>query len=303
VTVYNHSGWTAGYLKSLLEPHNLGLTLAVLLGMSVGIFRRQRWAIIWAVSIVIFLGVMSASLRNPNEYYLLPIVPALWLLGGEAIVALANGHRSLLAGGLLCVTAVPLLATVQQNIEWSKPDTRMVAKEWIEANIRPDAKILMDGYQHRFVPSPPLRPDPSTIQRQISGASNGGLDYRGVSQRTLTLYAEAMGSVTGPTYELYSTGWGLAVKEPSYYVAHCFEYVITSSSITRRYEDPIQRQRFPQSARFYDILETDIRFHKIYSVEAIPWKRSGPTITIFRVMPSCRARAKHVTVEAKDLRH
>jgi Dolichyl-phosphate-mannose-protein mannosyltransferase len=284
LTILRRSEWTS-YIDVLLEPRNLALTMAALFVMGLGVIRRQRWSIIWMTMIVVFLTIMSSSIRDKPEHYLLPIMPAFWLLGGQAIAALAARHRSLLAGGLACVTIPPLFAIVRQNVEWTKADTRVIAKEWIEANIRTGSKILIDGFQHRFVASPPLRPDRSTIQRQIGGNFEG---RNQVSQHTLKLYAEAMGSTDGPSYELHSTQWGFSVQDPDYYIQACFDYIITSSTIGKLYQDDISRQRFPRGARFYEQLEIDPHFRKIYSVEPIPWQRPGPIITVYRVIPTCR---------------
>ena len=92
----------------------------------------------------------------------------------------------------------------------------MIAKEWIEANVPSGAKILMDGNgRYRFVSSPPLTPNSSVVDRQVSEITKEGRGVsRGVSPWALELYAEAMEQVSGPTYELHSTVWGLKVEDP-----------------------------------------------------------------------------------------
>jgi hypothetical protein len=277
-----------GYVQSLLRDHNLILTLTALIGLAVGFLQKQRWSIIWGVVIVLFVGIMSMSNRGQPERYLLPIMPCLWLLSSRAIVTIGARHTWLIVLGLASVVAVPLIALVRENSELTKPDTRIVAKEWIEANIPSGAKILMDGYRHRFTASPPLTPGTSVVIRQIAGVSNSSGSYRGISERTLALYAEAMKSVEGPRYDLHSTIWGLAVEDPRYYAERCFEYIITSSAITERFMREITRERFPKSAKFYEQLETHPYFRKIYSVGPIPWKRPGPLITVYEVIPSCK---------------
>jgi hypothetical protein len=273
----------------LFEEHNLALTLTGLLGIGVRAIRIQRWSIIWYVLIGSFLTIMCASNRAQSEYYLLPIMPALWLLGSQAIAALSDRRPLLMVGGLICVAALPLIAVVRQDVEWTKPDSRVVAKKWIEANIPSGAKILMDGFQYRFVSSPPLTPDKFTVRHQVAGVARESERFRGVSPRTMALYVEAMSSVDGPTYQLESTVWGLAVEDPDYYVQRCFDYIITSSSIAKRYEDDTNRQRFPKSAQFYRQLKIDPRFQKIYFVEPVPWQRPGPIITVYKVIPQCEA--------------
>jgi hypothetical protein len=280
----------AGYLKILFQDYNLGLTLAALAGAGLGVARKQRWTMILGGVILLFVAVMSASNRGKPEHYLLPIVPCLWLLASQALVAVRS--RWLTFAGLLCIVGLPVVAIARQNIEWTEPDTRIVAKQWIESNVPPGARILMDGYQHRFTPSPPLLPDRSAVRRQMSGVEKEPNRFRGVSQRTLKLYAQAMESIEGPRYELHSTKWGLAVEEPSTYVQRCFDYIITSSIIANRYERENVEQRLPKSAKFYDQLDDLSYLQKIYTIEPIPWQRSGPTIEVYKIVPTCTATKK-----------
>jgi hypothetical protein len=293
VTTRRGANWS-GYVRTLFQEHNLALTLAALAGVGLAVARKQRWSMIWAGTILLFVGIMSASNRGQPEHYLLPIGPCLWLLASQALVAIP-ARRWLTIAALLCVVALPLIAIVRQNTEWTKPDTRIVAKQWIESNVPPGAKILMDGYQHRFTPSPPLLPDKSAVLRQVSGVASEPNRFRGVSQRTLKLYAQAMESIEGPRYELHSTRWGLAVEEPSTYVQRCFDYIITSSMITKRYKRENVEQRLPKSAKFYDQLDELSYLQKIYTIEPIPWQRSGPTIDVYKIIPTCTATKKSTT--------
>jgi 4-amino-4-deoxy-L-arabinose transferase-like glycosyltransferase len=275
------------YLETLIEPRNLLLTLAAAAGAGIGFLRRERWTMIWSVLTVLFVGVMSLSSRGQSEHYLLPILPCLWLLGARALMAI-SGRPALVGAGLVGIVALPTAALVRQNHELTQPDTRVIAKEWIESNIPSGARILADSFQYRFTPSPPLIPDHSAVLRQIEGVSGESNRFRGVSQNTLKLYAEAMQSVSGPRYELHPTVWGLTVQDPGYYAERCFDYIITSSIISDRYRDDLNRQRFPKSARFYEHLDDDPRLQKVYVVEPIDWQRPGPTITVYKLLLSCK---------------
>jgi 4-amino-4-deoxy-L-arabinose transferase-like glycosyltransferase len=288
ITIERGETWT-GYLKILVSDRNLVLTVAAVLGAGTGLLRRHRWSIISTVLIVLFVAVMSAaSRRGKPEHYLLPILPCLWLLASHAIITITERYRSLTAAGFVSVVALSLFVLVRQNVEWTKPDTRIVAKQWIEANIPGGSKILMDSYQYRFIPSPPLTPDKTSIHRQIAGVASEPGRFRGVvSQRTLKLYADAMARVDGPVYDLHPTVWGLAVEDPGYYGQRCFDYIITSSMISRRYVREIDRARFPKSARFYEGLDGDPRLKKIFTVEPLPWERTGPTIAVYKLLTAC----------------
>jgi 4-amino-4-deoxy-L-arabinose transferase-like glycosyltransferase len=282
VTIYRGKEWS-GYFKILLKDYNLVTSLCALLGISLGLLRKHRWSIIWTVFIVIFLGILTLADRKQFENYLLPIMPALWLLGSAAIVAILGHHRSLMVTGYTCVVVVPLLSLMYRDYMWTKPDTRVLAKEWIEANIPSGTEILMDGMRYRFIPSPPLNPDRSTVDHKIARAGEAGRVSRGVSRQTLALYSEAMSQVDGPMYKLHSTVHGLVVENLDYYVRNCFDYIVTSSYISESYAEEITRVRFPKSAQFYEQLRNDPRVHVVYSVGAVPWKRGGPLITVYKV--------------------
>jgi 4-amino-4-deoxy-L-arabinose transferase-like glycosyltransferase len=282
VTIFRGKEWS-GYFKILLKDYNLATSLSALLGISLGLLRKHRWSIIWTVFIVIFLGIITLADRTQFPNYLLPIMPALWLLGSAAIVAVLGHRRPLMVTGFTCVVVVPLFSLMYQDYMWTKPDTRVLAKEWIEANIPSGTKILMDGMRYRFIPSPPLNPDRSTVEHSVVRAGEARRLSRGVSRQTLALYAEAMSQIDGPLYKLHSTVHGLGVEDLDYYVRNCFDYIVTSSYVSERYAEETTRARFPKSAQFYEQLRTNPRAQVVYSVGAVPWKRGGPLITVYKV--------------------
>lgn len=319
ITILGHKDW-AIYVKLLLKPYNIAVTCSALLGASISLWGKERWAILWTGLIVVFLGVMSLADRGAHERYILPIMPGLWLLSSRAIAAVAKHRQWVTATGFACVVALPLVALGQHDYMLTRPDTRVLAKEWIEAHVPSGAKILMDGMQYRFVQSPPLRPDKATATRHIAqtGAESermaqrgsreaylpGDAGWGGVSRRTLSLYAEAMEQVEGPTYELHSTVYGLKVEDLTYYVQNCFDYIITSSDNAKRYVSALNQQRFPKSVRFYEQLPTDPRLRVVYEVGPTPWQSTGPTITVYKVVPTCQAsqnKAEHASEDRVPL--
>lgn len=282
-------GSWAGYLRHLLKDYNVALTISAVLGIGFGLFRRQRWDVLWTVLIVVFVGIMSLADRSTPERYLLPIMPAIWLLGSRGLAAISERFRPLMPLGLAIVVAIPLFGLIRQAYEKMQPETRLIAKDWIEANVPSGARILMDGMRYRFGPSPPLNPDAVTVSREVGqiGEEGEGLG-RGVSDLALSLYQEALTKAEGPTYELHSTTHGLGVKTPSYYVSNCFDYIVTSSYIAERFAPgQANRERYPASAHFYDLLSTDPRFQQVFQAVPRPWKSSGPIITVYKIVPAC----------------
>jgi len=276
------------YLQILTAPAYLALTVGALIGGIIGCFKRNRWDIIWCVLTTAFLLVMYAADRPGSDRYLLPIMPALWLLAARAAVAVSGTKPGITLALIAAIVAVPLFSISKQNYMFTRPDTRVLAKSWIEANAPAGSKILMDGMRYRYIQSPPLNPDEATVRRRIAIAEKEGANLsRGVSSKTLTLYAEAMARVTGPRYELHSTVYGLEVQDLSYYPEACFHYIVTSSANSARFNDTRVAHRYPRSARFYRDLPNDSRFELVYSAEPVDWKIRGPKIAVYRVLESC----------------
>jgi hypothetical protein len=286
VTIYRTQNYW-GYVKILLAPHNVVLVLSALLGSGLALWRRHRWDLIWIGLSLVFIVVMSAAERSATERYILPIMPCFWFLSMRATTTVARQRLWATVIGLACVTALPLATLVYHNYMWTKPDTRVIAKQWIESNISAGAKILSDGQRYRFTMSPPLYPDATAVARRVVKAKHAQRVSRGTSPHTLALYTEAMSRIKGPRYDLHSTVWGVAVEPLSYYVDSCFDYVITSSANAERYQNANARQRFPKSAEFYAQLPSDPRFEAIYTIAAKAWHRVGPTIVVYRVLHTC----------------
>lgn len=281
------------YVDRLFEPHNIVLFLSACVGAGLGFWQRRRWDIMWTILIVVFLGVMSLGSRGQPERYMLPVFPALWLLSSRAIAAVSQRHWTAMAAGLLCVVILPAAMLVRHAYEKTQPDTRLLAKAWIETHVPSGAKLLLDGTRYRFIQSPPLQPDASTVDRlsrRVTDATNQGRRVgRGVSNRALSLYQKVMKEATGTTYKLHSTVFGIQVEDVQYYVQNCFDYVITSSYVTRRFDDPLRRARFPESAKFYEQLESDPRFRPVFETKPVRWQSSGPAIKVYEVSSACNS--------------
>jgi 4-amino-4-deoxy-L-arabinose transferase-like glycosyltransferase len=304
ITIMKPRRWF-DYLGLLAHPGHLAVTGFALIGAGLCFYDRRRWGVLWTVMVAVFLLVMSAADRSPHERYLFPILPALWLLAAHAIVRLSGGRPVLLGLGLSAALAVPIVQTVQQAYALTLPDTRLLAKEWIEANVPPDSRILMDGMRNRFVMSPPLvRNDAALrrllaqldtqsaeIQQATSGYAPGGPGWGGGSRRTWEIYVEANRLVEGPTYDLHSTVYGLAVQPLHHYVDECFDLVVTSSDVTKRFEAAEAALRFPDAVRFYASLQTDPRARRARRFQPEPGHATGPTLTLYALDTDCAEEA------------
>jgi hypothetical protein len=183
--------------------------------------------------------------------------------------------------------AMALFVTMREDVMLAKPDTRVVAKQWIESHVRPGSKILMDGMRFRFVQGVPLNGDKATLARRMADLEKSELT---LSNMMLVVYREAAERIDGPTYDLHSTVYGLEVEDLDHYVRNRFDYVIVSSFNEKRYASERARREHPKSAQFYSDIKTDPRFQAIYTVEPIMWRQVGPTITVYKVIAEPAAR-------------
>ena len=287
VSAFGGQQW--GYLRHLTKDYNLLLTLGALAGFALALYRRRRWDIILAGFFIGFVAVMSLADRTQAERYILPIMPAAWLLASSAVFYVAGSRKGVAIAAVLLIALMPSINLLQSSAEKLQPDTRVTAKEWIEAHVPDGSKILMDGMRYRFIPSPPLNPSRESLSTKVTKASEEGAEIsRGVSDLTLSVYEEAMEKIPGPRYKLHSTEHGLKVQPVSYYIDNCFDYVVTSSLITNRFRPGSRSSQIsPQSAEFYASLPTDPRFKLVYSIATRPWVQRGPEINVYEITSDC----------------
>lgn len=270
-----------GFLQLMVKPDTVLVTLGALAGAVAGCRRREPWIMLLAGTTVVALATLSASNRGISEAYLLPVMPAVWILSSRGIAALSLDRRWLNATGILAVGAVSLFFTVRDDFMLTKPDTRVLAKAWIEQHVPSGSKILMDGMRFRYVQGVPLNGNEHVLERRIADLEHSELALSGLM---LSLYREGAGRVEGPTYDLYSTVYGLEVEDLDHYVRSGFTYVVVSSFNEKRYDNESAKREHPKSARFYRDIRSDPRFRVAYTIGPEMWKQVGPTITVYRVV-------------------
>jgi hypothetical protein len=158
------------YLKILEIAWGIPLLLMVLLGVGVTILGFTRQDLLVYIFPITYLAVLllAPSASSAFARYLVPILPFFALLAADGTMTFVDwlvSKRSIEVYALaLLVTAVlvaiPVLRIVNLDRLWSRPDTRTLAKNWIEANIAEGTKIAAQWH------TPPLStandPEPSS---------------------------------------------------------------------------------------------------------------------------------------------
>ncbi|MEW6271104.1 MAG: glycosyltransferase family 39 protein [Thermodesulfobacteriota bacterium] len=178
------AGNLAWYLTTALpDSMPLAWLVAAAAGIVLAAWRRNVAAALVLLSVVSFLvAISTASLHW--QRWLVQIVPLLALFAAAALVALARGVAALSGGGrrvelglvaLLTVlaSAEPALAYFRFSALQARPSTRLVAREWIAANLPAGSTIAADFY------TAPLHDTPLEADYRFSLAAEGELeDYR-----------------------------------------------------------------------------------------------------------------------------
>jgi 4-amino-4-deoxy-L-arabinose transferase-like glycosyltransferase len=172
------------YLTSAL-PRTLTLpwTILALAGLGIAAWRRNVAALLVALVTAAFvIAISTASLHW--QRWLIQIVPLLALFIAAALVAIARAvarvvssrplaESVLLVVLTLLVSAQPAVAYFRYSAAQAIPSTRVVAREWLEDNLRPGSRIAADFY------TAPLHDTALVADYHFSLAADGDLEqYR-----------------------------------------------------------------------------------------------------------------------------
>jgi 4-amino-4-deoxy-L-arabinose transferase-like glycosyltransferase len=270
------------YYRWLIQPKFFVCTTIALVGLIFAVRRRTRWVLLLSLATALTLGLFGLSDKSVRFHYLLPILPMLWLVAAYGISRIAGSRVWVLVVLTLAVVLEPVSSQIRGNIMSSKPDTRLIARDWIENNVRANAKVLMDGGRFRYHESPPIRRSLESIDRMIAAIAGEGRVSRGVSIRTLELYRRAVEQMEdGPTYDIHLTAGGRALRDLDDYVFECFDLVVISSPARIR----------AAHSDFYDNIDDDARFELVLDARPSPWQVKGPRVQVYRVQNACYAEA------------
>jgi dolichyl-phosphate-mannose-protein mannosyltransferase len=150
---YTTAPATVSCLRAALDAREIGPLLVALAAAGVVLLVRAPRARVITLGWLLFAaGLLAMLLRHVYQPYrnVLPIIPFLCIAAAAALAAGARwiDRRRADAIGVLAATGVALamlVTGVKDYVNWATrtTDTRVVARRWLERNLRPDDRVLV----------------------------------------------------------------------------------------------------------------------------------------------------------------
>ena len=261
--LYERQGGLAlwGHLKTTL-PAGLGwpLFLASVAGLARALWlRRPGDVVLLAFAIPYFVLVSGVRVTFPR--YVVPIVPVLVILAGLAVDLVHQAASRYRAAALTAATLVLATPTLVSSVRYdrvaSEKDTRVLAADWIAANVAPQSRILVcRGYGAPHVNEDRRRP-PAFVVREIDCDTPDDADAYLVTHEheqltrfsnlspVFSSWLDANASLRA-VFDPYRKG---SETEPVFYRADAFYIPIAGYDAVVRGGPIVKIWRLPQSAR------------------------------------------------------
>ena len=157
---------------------NPALLIAAAVGLSAAVLTRRSYLVGGALFLTVFYTTFLYCAMPLEDRYILPLSPVLALLGGfaasDAWQRLQRIPWAQVVVGLLVVAvlAYPAAISFRAAHLLAQPDTRLVAKKWLENNLPADASVAMNVEVVRLTPSL----DALNTQKQLDPGSLNAFD-------------------------------------------------------------------------------------------------------------------------------
>jgi hypothetical protein len=260
--------WPLAHIKSPLDhymnalfPWKYGLmTLAICSGLALSLKKNRGRELIFLSFLLPYFGFLIAS-KDPDHIfsrYTLPMLPVLFLYAGVALDFVVRAVKDNLPFGktailvlVLLPVFIPLLKdSVEFDFSITKPDTRTIAKAWIENNISPDKTIVIEGTLITASSmTVPLQLNPDLINEFFYRYAN---NYEDSTIKNKFYHIKKLSLRGQKTYHLIFTmnkeQLEEALKEKS------FDYVILRENLIQAFALEQSRQSFPEINELIEVL-------------------------------------------------
>jgi len=298
-----HHDWAYPF-TSLSTGMGVPLGFIALLGLGYALIRRRPIDLI-LFSQPVFLAAFFMLFATKESHHMLIAMPAVCLLGASLLVDVVTWciRTQLLQPAVLVLTTILLVfnsarASFESSWQMTRPDTRTIAKQWIEGNIQPGSKIVMDsGKYYLSAAGPPLRVTRWTVEQFIARAES--MKGESLAQRDGTRRIGYSGEAQYFRYQLQATdaqgGYDVVqilhdegsvrpdVLTMEEYLAMGVKYAVVSKRAAYAPSSEIARH-WPEKAEkywdFYESLRTRATLlHEFIPSSTVP----GPIIRIYRL--------------------
>lgn len=254
----------AGAWRHFTSGFGVSLLLLAAVGGAAALRSRTKAFLLAPLPILLF-ALLSVS-RMQDPHYPLPVFPPIALLAAFAlgrIVPLSGPRRRfLLAAATLVLLLDPGARILDLDRRLSAPDTRRLAREWIEQNIRPESLVLTEPHGPQLY---------STARREEYAEAP---EFRKIRDRLLDAL-DARPVYATFVIPSYDVSWWRSARFYRFEPYQWYDYIVLSGSIRGRYRD--DPDRYPVQNRFYDEVNRRFRSVRIFAPEG----GLGPTIEIY----------------------
>ncbi|HVP38530.1 MAG TPA: hypothetical protein VMS93_05030 [Candidatus Saccharimonadales bacterium] len=288
-----YAAWQGATPRALLPVVNVYqvtcLVLPELLGWPAwllavwGAVRLWRAGSAWGRGVLLLgagFGLLLVASRFQMPRYALPLLPVTCVFAGAALAALPARPRWALLLGWLALGWC-LRDSVEVGVDRTRPDTRELAKAWVETHLPPGSRLVVDALHHRNTFTAPLDLTPGNIRERLARLSDRASPYG--SEEAYRLYYEYLLMHPGPhPYDQEWTEAAERVRSLAEYRRLGFRYAMVSSMVYEGFHHHGEWEDNPPG-RFYGGLERGARLVAQFRGER--FLHPGPTIRIYDLRP------------------
>jgi len=289
-------GWLYYPFIALNTAWGLPLQWLALAGLLTALIRHRPADLLLSVMPLANYLMMGSVRVNQPRYFLLAM-PFLLVLAAKLSL---DGwewlrprlplrlQRLVLPVAITLLLAWPAGMSFFQDYMLLQPDPRVTARKWIEDNVPPGSRVVLD------MGGPKLPASRESL-----------LEYDGPPQGRFAELQREMAAAHNPTYwilpvrhyingQAYLEGREASVQPLAWYQAHGYEYVVTSSLARIPYLHwPGVAERYPRTMAFYDEVEQEAELAAQFEPVVQDWRdftstdlNPIPTIHIYHLEPA-----------------
>lgn len=300
-------------IKSYLSVLKKGFGLVAILLSTAGLFyapmfKNKAYVLGVLFFPLLFAGISVFTSPGYSEIrHQVVIYPFLAIIAAAFVTKLMVKLPSVLQLIVICLLFSPLYGIAMHNIKISLPETRNIAKKWIETNIPAGTKILMDENGPRLYQTE--RQLELEIQRagqadpdgQFTAHYDRYLEYQLKAVRNYEFVSYQISEIRFPWWKQKEEKPGIhqldsefdkdmgnplkpvGVYSYDYYIQNGYHYAVVHSELYRSFvrKDSNLSKRFPSFGKFYTKLFAKGLLIKEFKPEKL--KSRGPVVRIYQM--------------------